>query len=82
MILEGGKPNGNNLGGLDLEIVFADNGASALLKAHAARPDIVVAAAELPLLDGFLMLQALRSERLCPADWHPGEPTGDLNLKY
>jgi alkyl hydroperoxide reductase subunit AhpC len=26
--------------------------------------------------------KALRSERLCPADWHPGEPTGDLNLKY
>ena len=28
------------------------------------------------------VLKALRSERLCPADWHPGEPTGDLNLKY
>jgi peroxiredoxin 2/4 len=26
--------------------------------------------------------KALRSERLCPADWQPGEPTGDLNLKY
>jgi peroxiredoxin 2/4 len=28
------------------------------------------------------VLKELRSERLCPADWHPGEPTGDLNLKY
>ena len=28
------------------------------------------------------VMKALRSERLCPADWHPGEPTGDLNLKY
>lgn len=28
------------------------------------------------------VLKALRSERLCPADWRPGEPTGDLNLKY
>ena len=26
--------------------------------------------------------KALRSERLCPSDWRPGEPTGDLNLKY
>jgi alkyl hydroperoxide reductase subunit AhpC len=28
------------------------------------------------------VLKALRSERLCPSDWHPGEPTGDLHLKY
>ena len=28
------------------------------------------------------VVKALRIERLCPADWHPGEPTGDLNLKY
>ncbi len=28
------------------------------------------------------VLKALRSERLCPSDWRPGEPTGDLNLKY
>ena len=28
------------------------------------------------------VLKALRSERLCPADWRLGEPTGDLNLKY
>jgi peroxiredoxin 2/4 len=28
------------------------------------------------------VLKALRSERLCPSDWRPGEPTGDLNLRY
>src|SRR5262245_20315217 len=28
------------------------------------------------------VLKALRTERLCPADWNPGEPTGDLGLKY
>lgn len=28
------------------------------------------------------VLKALRSERLCPAGWKPGEPTGDLKLKF
>jgi peroxiredoxin 2/4 len=28
------------------------------------------------------VVKALRSERLCPSDWRPGEPTGDLSLKY
>jgi alkyl hydroperoxide reductase subunit AhpC len=28
------------------------------------------------------VLKALRTDRLCPSDWHPGEPTGDLTLKY
>ena len=28
------------------------------------------------------VLRALRTERLCPSDWKPGEPTGDLGLKY
>ena len=28
------------------------------------------------------VLKALRTERLCPSDWKPGEPTGDLNLRY
>lgn len=27
-------------------------------------------------------LRALRTGRLCPADWKPGEPTGDLHHKY
>ena len=28
------------------------------------------------------VLKALRTDRLCPSDWKPGETTGDLNLKY
>ena len=28
------------------------------------------------------VLRALRTDRLCPSDWRPGEPTGDLGLKY
>jgi peroxiredoxin 2/4 len=28
------------------------------------------------------VLKALRTERLCPSDWKPGESTGDLRLKY
>jgi len=27
-------------------------------------------------------LKALRTERLCPSDWKPGEPTGDLKLRF
>ena len=28
------------------------------------------------------VLKALKTERLCPSDWKPGEPTGDLVLKF
>jgi len=28
------------------------------------------------------VLKALRTERLCPADWKPGGPTGDLQHRY
>jgi peroxiredoxin 2/4 len=28
------------------------------------------------------VLKALRTERLCPSDWKPGDPTGDLELRY
>jgi len=28
------------------------------------------------------VLKALRTGRLCPADWKPGSPTGDLKLRY
>ena len=28
------------------------------------------------------VLKALRTERLCPSEWKPGESTGDLALKY
>ena len=30
----------------------------------------------------YRVLQALRTGRLCPADWKPGEPTGDLRHRY
>ena len=28
------------------------------------------------------VLKALRTGRMCPADWKPGEPTGDLSHQY
>ncbi len=28
------------------------------------------------------VLKALRTDRLCPSDWQPGAPTGDLKFKY
>ena len=28
------------------------------------------------------VLRALRTERLCPSEWKPGDATGDLALKY
>jgi alkyl hydroperoxide reductase subunit AhpC len=28
------------------------------------------------------VLTALRTERLCPSDWKPGDSTGDLKLRY
>lgn len=28
------------------------------------------------------VVRALRSERMCPAGWKPGDPTGDVNLRY
>jgi peroxiredoxin 2/4 len=30
----------------------------------------------------FRVLQALQTGRLCPADWRPGSPTGDRELRY
>jgi PleD family two-component response regulator len=48
---------------LDFEIRLADNGATALLMAHEERPDVIISAAELPILDGYRMLDALRSKR-------------------
>jgi peroxiredoxin (alkyl hydroperoxide reductase subunit C) len=28
------------------------------------------------------VIKALATERLCPSDWKPGDPTGDLGLNY
>ena len=45
---------------LEFDIQVADNGATALLKAHETRPDVIISAAELPILDGCRMLEALK----------------------
>jgi len=47
-------------------VQVADNGATGLLRVHELRPEVVVAAADLPILDGYLMLEALRKDpRTC-----------------
>src|ERR1051325_3499417 len=43
------------LSGWDFDVRIAENGATGLLKAHERRPDVVVASADLPILDGFRM---------------------------
>jgi CheY-like chemotaxis protein len=47
---------------LDYEVQLAENGAVGLLKAHELRPDVVITASEMPVLDGYRMLDALRSK--------------------
>ncbi len=47
---------------LGYRIQIAENGATALLRAHELCPEMVVASSELPILDGFLMLEALRKD--------------------
>jgi len=47
---------------LSYDVQLADNGASGLLKAHELHPDVVIAAADLPILDGYRFLDALRSK--------------------
>lgn len=47
---------------LDVEVETAANGAEGLLKAHDLQPDVVVVAADVPILDGCRMLDALRSQ--------------------
>lgn len=54
------------LAGSDLCVHFAENGAQALLKAHELLPDVVVTAAEVPLLDGYRLLDALRKQPPVP----------------
>ena len=46
----------------EFEVHLADNGASALLLAHDLLPDVIIAASDLPIMDGHLMLAALRSK--------------------
>lgn len=52
----------HRLAHLELDIEIADNGAVGLLKAHEIQPDAVVAATDMPVLDGYRMLDALRSQ--------------------
>lgn len=47
---------------LDFDVLLAHDGATALLKAHEIRPDVVISAADLPILDGCRMLNALKSK--------------------
>src|SRR5688500_14024596 len=48
---------------LSFHVQVARNGAEALLKAHETLPSVVVSAAEMPVLDGYRMLDALRSQQ-------------------
>jgi PleD family two-component response regulator len=50
------------LGGLNLDLRIAPDGATGLLQAHQVRPDAVVVDAAAPILDGFRFLDALRSQ--------------------
>lgn len=47
---------------LEFEVLVAEDGATALLTAHETIPDVVISAAELPVLDGCRMLNALKSK--------------------
>jgi PleD family two-component response regulator len=48
---------------LDFDVQLADNGATGLLKTHELHPDVVITAGEMPILDGYQMLEALRSKQ-------------------
>lgn len=48
---------------LDYDVQLADNGATGLLKAHEMHPDVVITTGEMPILDGYQMLEALRSKQ-------------------
>jgi DNA-binding response OmpR family regulator len=47
---------------LKFQVEIATNGAAGLLKTHEERPDVIVVAADLPILDGYRMTDALRSK--------------------
>jgi DNA-binding response OmpR family regulator len=48
---------------MDYDVQLADNGAVGLLKAHEMHPDVVITTGEMPILDGYQMLEALRSKQ-------------------
>jgi PleD family two-component response regulator len=51
----------HRLGGMGFHVHLAHDGATGLLKAHELDPAAIVLTAELPVLDGYRMLDALRS---------------------
>jgi len=51
----------NWLRGMDFEVRTAADGASGLLAVHEYRPAVVLATADAPILNGLLLLEAIRS---------------------
>lgn len=47
---------------LEYDVRVSHNGAAGLLRVYDLRPQVVIVAADMPILDGFQMLQALRSK--------------------
>ncbi len=67
VLLADGDPNrarmmAFRLAALKYEVRHFENGALALLKAHELKPDLIIADADMPILDGCRMVDALRSE--------------------
>jgi PleD family two-component response regulator len=52
----------DRMSGSEFDIQITGNGATALLNAHQVRPDVIVAAGDAPILDGYLLVEALRSK--------------------
>ena len=52
----------NRLNHLEFDIQVVADGATALLAAHEQQPDVIVVDAKAPILNGYLMLQALRDQ--------------------
>jgi excisionase family DNA binding protein len=48
---------------LPIDLILAENGYSALLKAATTRPNLLIADLSMPEMDGFRMIQAIREER-------------------
>lgn len=66
LLVTGDAERAEALGGLLTERGYAvsitRNGAEGLLAAHAERPSLVVTDAELPVLDGYRMIEVLRDD--------------------
>ena len=66
LLVDGDVPRASKLArrlsGLDLDIRVVDNGALGLLQVHQLRPAAVVVDAGAPILDGYRMLDAVRSQ--------------------